>query len=386
MSENKCNVAWLSGSYHRRRSLMLKIKGKFPDFEHISIDSSHDFSYLLSKIQSGGCFDEGRLIFVHEIPKTKNANEKKNYIASLKKLLSKPSNDCYIVFNNIPKSEKNIYSIVKDCAKIYEYEDTLYEKEAISYVLKRCSSYNLSMEAEVAQSIVSHCGSNMGKVDVDRIEGALNVLSIYSMDKKEIELSDVASAIFKYDSFGIFQMMNFIDDKDYESSVESFSDTLVHGSNHMDSIMMLINMFLARYRLVLFAREKSDNGSSLAEITDAAKMFYKTQKEGSGRNAVYSKQVDSKGNNTAVWTDSAINTVLRGFYGSDPVIDKWSRKEIINFVNILERSYIALRNCSKNESLLISDIIIMTACNKIKRADAIGVLNSITEANEYDVN
>lgn len=394
MSSDKIHLAWLSGGYNRRNAMMQRIRERFPTFEYIPIDSDHEFEYLMSKLRSGGCFGSGRLISVTELPKTKTPNEKKKYIERLKKIVSGPMTDCFLVFNGIdPGKEKALFNAIKDYAKVYEYEDLIASRDVVYYISKRLKALELRANEEVCNTLAEYCGKHSsGKgYSADKIEMALLSLSMALGSGAEIVNENIYAVTFKYDEFIVWDMMSALDAKDCERVSSLLSKLQISDKGFNQSSIEMMQMLLWRYRLVLMIREGYSLNKSREEIIKEIRSIKKLTRAGSGTglSAFYEPTLVKTGPNAgepaAVWTEQVIAIAMDGIYGSSPVVDSWSRKEIYAFIEALTSAISLLRSASENESLLIVDTVLMLGCKLVSRKQAQTILQSINKGKEeYD--
>lgn len=390
-TEDKVHVAWLSGGYHRRFAMMSRIRERFPNFEYIIIESDHDFEFLMSKLRSGGCFDSGRLIIVNDIPKTNNANTKKKYIERLKKIIEGPMDNCFLVFNGIDTSkEKSIFNAIKDYAKVYEYENEISQKDVLYYISKRMKSLSIHSSQEVCSILAEYCAKipNTRNYSADKIEMALFSLSLALGKDSEVIKEHIESITFNNDDFIIWDMINAIDEKDCEKANFLLSKIQISDKNFTQSITEMLQTLLWRYRLILMIREGYSYNKPRDQIVKDVLSIRKTIKKGTatGLSASYEPSIIKTGPNAGqaapVWSSQVVSIAMDGIYGSTPVVDNWSRRDIYTFIEALTTGLNLLRGASENESLLISDTIIMLGCKLITRKYAQRILNSISKMKE----
>lgn len=389
MAEDKIHVAWLSGGYHRRSAMMHRIRERFSSFEYVVIDSTRDFEYLMSKIRSGGCFNEGRLISVTGIPSTKNANSKKKYIKRLEKILEGTMENCFLVFNGVSeKKEKAIFNAVKDYAKFYEFESVIPSREVGQYVAKRMKANKLWANGEIYSMLAEYCGKipNSRDFNSDKIEMALLSLSLSMPENSEVTKDHILNITFQYDEFIIWDMMNALDAKDCEQVTHLLSKMQVGDKPINQSITEMFTTLVWRYRLILLIIEGYSSKQSREEIIKNALSMRKMTKTGVGIDASYEpalvKTGANAGNPASVWSQQVISIAMDGMYGSEPSVDKWTRGQIYVFVNALTSSLSFLRGATGNESLLIADTVLMLGCGILSRNDADIILDSFKELRE----
>jgi DNA polymerase III delta subunit len=387
--DSKVHVAWLSGSYHRRSAMMTRIKDRFPDSEYVVIDSDKEFEFLMSKLRSGGCFDSSRLIAVTAIPKTKNANEKKKYIERMKKIISGPMTDCFLVFNGIePTKEKAVFNAVKDYAKIYEFESIIPNREIAPYVAKRLKAFNLRASQEVSHMIGDYCAKQPSQkgYSADMIEMALSSLSSALPDGSEITSDHVETITFQHDSFVIWDMMNALDSKDCDKVIALLSKLQLTGNNLTQSITEMVTALIWRYRLILMIREGYSSKDSRDKILQDVLAMRKMTKTGVGLSATYEPDIVKSGPNegkpASFWSHQVATIAMDGLYGSTPAADQWTRRDIYAFFDALTSGLLCLRGATENEALLIADTILMLGCKLLPRKDAKAILESLRRQKE----
>jgi len=389
MPEEKIHVAWLSGGYHRRTAMMQRIRERFSSFEYVVIDSTRDFEFLMSKIRSGGCFNEGRLISVTGIPSTKNANSKKKYIKRLEKILEGTMENCFLVFNGVSeKKEKAIFGAVKKYAKFYEFESAIPGREVGQYVAKRMKANNLWANSDIYSMLAEYCGKipNSRDFNSDKIEMALLSLSLSMPEGSEVTKEHILNITFQYDEFIIWDMMNALDAKDCEQVTHLLSKMQIGDKPINQSVTEMITTLIWRYRLILLIREGYSAKQSRADILENALSMRKMTKTGVGTGASYEPSIVKTGANAgkpaSVWSQQVVSIAMDGMYGSEPSVDKWSRGKIYVFINALTTGLSYLRGATGNESLLIADTILMLGCGILSRSDADVILNSFKELRE----
>lgn len=382
--DSKVHVAWLSGSYHLRNSMMKKIRNKFSDFEYIVVDEETPFEFLMSKIRSGGCFDSGRLICILGLPKTKNPAEKKKYLTRIKALFAGEMENCFVVFNGIDTGkERALFNAVKDFCKLYDYQVEISPKESAVYIGKRLKAHGLTADTDVCYALGEYCGKSSGTkgYDADKIEMAITSLRFALGEKAQITREHIESITFNYDEFVIWDMMNALDAKDCEQVMALVSKMGATASSFNRSITDMLTTLIWRYRLILMIREGYSTKDSREQILADIASMRKMTKTGTGLSAIYEpmllKSGANEGDPAPVWSPQVASIAMDGMYGGSAAVDQWNRGQIYRFVWALSEGLKLLRGATESESLIIADSVLMLGCDLLDMKNVKKVLSSI---------
>lgn len=371
-AEKKVQVAWLAGGYHRRRTMLLQIREKFKDAELFCCDSSVSFEYLSTHMQSLGCFDENKLVIINDMPSFKDSNKAK-YIKAFKDILLNLDESIFVVFNGVSSTkEKGLFGYVKEIGRVYEYPEAIDKKESPRWISDQFQKRGFSIDHAAAEALVETCGydRSVGGVGADLLEMSMERIIGYLGGDKKITLETVEATLFRHENFIIWDILNAVDDKNYERCCSLLSKVQLLDDNIVQAITQMMNTLLWRFRMLLFLKESLTSLKDPAKVLSAAMAMRKIKKtgEGSGFSATYAVETyvagDNIGQPQSVWTRAAIEGAMNGFYGRRAALDVYTRRDIYRITRAVQNAIFHLRGVqSDNFAYILADTVFMTACN-----------------------
>lgn len=370
--KKKVQVAWLAGGYHRRRAMLSQIKAKFAGAEMFVCDNSVSFEYLITQLRTMGCFDENKIVIINEMPIFKDSNRKK-YIEAFKKSLSDLDEGIFVVFNGIsPTKEKALFGHVKEIGRVYENPDTIDKKEAPRYISDLFQKSGYSIDYSAAEALIETCGydRSVGGIGADMLEMSVQKIARYLGNEKKVTLETVEVTMFRHENFIVWDILNAIDDKNYERCITLLSKVRLLDDNVIQGITQLMNTILWRFRLLLFLKDSLAAIKDSNKVTEAALSMRKLKRADDriGFSAVYVPEVYATGENEGkpqtLWTKNVIDGALNGFYGRQAAVSLYSRRDIYRIVRAVQNAILHLRGLqSESSAYLLADTVFMVACN-----------------------
>jgi DNA polymerase III delta subunit len=370
--KNKVQVAWLSGGYHRRRAMLLQIREKFKGAELFVCDGSVAFEYLMTHMQSTGCFEESKLVIVNEMPVFKDSNRAK-YIKHFKEVISELDESIFVVFNGIsPTKEKALFTLVKEIGRSYEYPDAIDKKEAPRWLSDQFQKRGYSIDYKASEALVETCGydRSVGGIGADMLEMSIDRIIRYLGEEKKVSLETVEATIFRHENFIVWDILNAVDDKNYERCVTMLSKVHLLDENVIQAISQLMSTMLWRFRMLLFLKESLAVLKDPNKVVEAAMLMRKLKRSNdqTGFGAIYSPENyasgDNEGKPQVAWTKNVVEGALNGFYGRDPAVNLYTRRDIYRIVRAIQNAILHIRGLqSESLAFLLADTVFMVACN-----------------------
>jgi DNA polymerase III delta subunit len=380
--EKNVRVAWISGGYHRGRTLFKKIKEKFAHLDCFECTEETSFEYLMMQLQSDSCFDEGKLVTVFGLPKMTDSQKKK-----FRAVIEKLGNSLYVVFFNLdPAKEKALLTLVQNVGKVYEFEETMDQKSAVAWVQNRCSELKAGIDERTANALVQACGYDpaLNAIGVDMLEMAVRRLKLYDPSKKEFDLADVTATTVFLENFVIWDLLGACDSKDYDRCQMLLSKMSAGDEDPRGSVHHLLSTLAWKYRLLLFLKDrfatfKGDNAKH--QIMQEAGALRKFSSDGQGFAAVLKCEPVASGPNagkpSAQWSSGVITTALDGFYGRPASLGLYSRVELYVINQSIYEAMISLRQAtSESAAIMIADTVLMSICSKLNHRQSKQLLKS----------
>lgn len=370
--KKKVQVAWLTGGYHRRRTMLSQIKEKFKNADLFASDGSVSFEYLMTQMQSTGCFDENKLVIINEPPVFKDSNRKK-HISDFKKILSELDDSIFVVFNGIsPTKEKALFGHVKEIGRVYEYPDAIDKKEAPRWLSDQFQKRGYSIDYEAAEAMIETCGydRSVGGIGADLLEMSIERVIRYLGSEKKVTIETVEATVFRHENFIVWDILNAVDAKNYDHCATMLSKVYLLDENIVQAVSQLMNTMLWRFRMLLFLKDSlsilKDNGKVVEKAMQMRKLKRSDDRTGFG--AVYVPEVyatgDNEGKPQTVWTRNVIDGALEGFYGREAAVNLYTRRDIYRIVRAIQNAILHLRGLqSESLAFLLADTVFMTACN-----------------------
>lgn len=395
MSEKEKNrIAWLSGGYLYRRSMSNNIRKKFISHEIFISDCFTNPDFLLSQMQSIGVFSEKKLVIIKDVPEFQDSNKKKRFLDKLKKIFADLDDNIFVLINGIDKDKEkaffNVFSSAPN-SKHYEFDLKLSSQEAPHWLKARAQTMGYFLDFDAATAIAENGGydKELNGINADKIEMALHRMILYAAPKKELTVQDAQAIMFEFDKFIIWDLTNAINAKDYDKCIEMSCKFHILDENIRSAVMQMFSTMLWRYRLILFLKDgmtilKNDSEARDKVFQQAASMR-KFTSEGSGLSSKMTvdtvKTGDNAGQPSSLWNTQSIQSYLDGMYGREPVINKYSRRDVYRIILSIQESMIILRSSSisDEDAMLVAQLFFATACNKMEDKYIRSIRNSMLE-------
>lgn len=376
----KTRAVWLSGGYLARKSMNDNIRKKFEGHDLVEIDSECHPDWALVQLQTKTIFAEKKLVVFREIPNVGDSNKKRTFLNRLKKILAEMDETIFVMFNGIDKDkEKALFTIFSEVPnnKLYEYDLKLTANEGPHWLKNRAQQlgYELPFDAAAALSENGGFDSEIGGISVDRLELAMQRLVLYAGVRKELTKDDVSAIMFEFDNFVIWDLTNALDAKDYDKCVSLSNKFYILDENMRSAVMQMMSTMLWRYRLMLFLKDRQsctkDSLDSRDIVFKEASAMRKLSTEGSGLAIRMVPDVVKTGENAGqpacLWTSQTIQMYLDGMYGREPILNKYSRRDIYRGIVAIQDTLTILRttNITDEDALLLANLFFGLVCNKM---------------------
>lgn len=387
MSDTKPRIAWLSGSYFARRQMMAKIREKFAGHDIFVCDQSCTVEYLLSQMQSTGCFSEKRLVIINEMPVFRDSNRSK-YIKQMKEVLESLDEDLFVVFNGISSKEKTLYSVAEKIGKVYNYPDVIDRKAAPQWTMDLLRKHGYSIDYNIANALIENCGfdSSLNGIGVDMMEMAINRLVLcMPKDKKQVELEDVELSVFEHQNFIVWDILNAIDGQDYDRCINMMHKVKLLDNNIIQAITSVMHTLLWKFRLLLFLKDALAIDKDVSKAANGALTIRRLRREGVGDSAVMVSDMfktgESAGQPQTAWNRMSVQQAVEGMYGRQPTISLYTRRDIYRINRAIQNAILHLRTTqNEGEAFLLADIVFMTACKTVDDKNIHKMMNAFEKA------
>lgn len=376
----KTKAIWLSGGYLARKAMSDNIRKKFEDQDLVEIDSECHPEWALAQFQTKTVFAEKRLVVFREFPNIGDSNKKRTFLNKLKKVLSEIDDTTFVLFNGIDKDkEKALFTVFSDVPnnKLYEYDLKLSPSEAPHWLKNRAQKLGYDLPFEAATALAENGGfdKDIGGINVDRLELAMQRLMLYAGERKELTKDDVSAIMFEFDNFVIWDLTNALDARDYEKCVSLSNKFYILDENMRSAVMQMMSTMLWRYRLMLFLKDRQsctkDSVDSHDIVFKQASEMRKLSTEGSGLSVRMVPDVvktgDNAGQTASLWNSQTIQMYLNGMYGRDPILNKYSRRDIYRGFVAIQETLTILRttDITDEDALLLANLFFGLVCNQI---------------------
>ncbi len=381
------NIIWLEGSYFKRRLALLKILENFKNCDRFVCNGDCSFEYFLTQINTGDCFEENKLIVINDLPEFKN--NKQTFNKKIKTVLSELPENVFVIFNGISSvKEKAIFSHIEKIGKVQKFQESLTSKEAPSWLKEKMADKKLEADFAVCSAIIELCGydSSLGSIGADMLEIASERIRLYKSSSKNkiVTIEDVEACAFYHENFIIWDILNAIDDKNYEKCVKLTSKISLLDSDIYSAIIQMISVLMWRFRMLIFLKDNifvhKDQNKAVSDISKLKKM--KPIHSNNSRSMVIETYAsgDNQGLPQPAWNGQPIQMAVNGFYGKSPILESYTRRDIYRILRAIEFANFHIKNCSsENKLLLLVDIIFMTACNVVDNKELKVLMDSYNE-------
>jgi DNA polymerase III delta subunit len=362
------NVYWLSGNMMQRRPALEEIKQKYIGAEINYLGSDVTYAYAEHCILSTSCFSEQRLFIVSGLPEP--ATSKQTMMNNLKKLLQNLPSDVVVVFNGIdPSEEQALFKFVgKELdAEVKDFPYVLDKREASGWVSSQFSKYGTAIDADATSMLIEFGGydPNLKGLGVDQLNLAIRKLVAFTAHRKKVTKDDVVACSYPSEEFVIWRVLDALDSKDFERCQQAFHAMCLEGDGTRDAAEKLVAIAMPRYRMLFFLKEGLAKNLTKKEVTESLSRLRKLSQTGRDYKMRMTVEQSETGAPKQAYSPQYINNTLEGFYGNQPLIEKYTRKDLYRIMGSLQDVALEIRSRNNDAGIaLVIDSFLLTVCNK----------------------
>lgn len=364
---NEEKIFWISGSFYYCTKVLQDIKLKIGNHSLFKCDNE-EFqlkSFENDLLSSDMLYDAKKIFIFTEIPAAKNSTAtNKNFIQFLEQV--KNSDNSYVIIFGIEETKKpTIFKYVKENGKVMSYQEYLSKDKAVEFVSNRISK---NIEPEAIQYIIDSIGIENNKgINTDRLYNSVNKIISYLGKERNITKEIVFKVSDKYNNIISFDLFDAIDKRDY-TLCQKLLYKLCEKNGIKEGITGLFFTLLWRYRLIFLLKEilkdcKKVGYKEEQEAISGIMKLIKLKREGVNEFMHYSPELDDNNSPKSNYSKNALNSVIKGFYGKTPDINKYNRKDAYKAIVCVQKALSIIHALNDVECLLLADNFFMTMCN-----------------------
>lgn len=376
MANKQVKAVLLEGNWHYRRATMQKIFSKLGEHDRYTIEGEESFAYVSNQVYQNSCFGETRVFVFNEWPLFDCT--KQTFIKRMIELVDKTPDDTLLIFNNVSKMTDKFKSHIAKVGKTFEDAQHLKPQEAERFVLKEFANREKQIDKSLAEAIVETIGSDDGGrsgVNVDKLLLIISKICTHIGNRKKVSEADVSACCSHSASFVVFNLMNKLDKKEYESAIDLLVKALPLEKDVRNLFEQVINLMYSRYTMLLFLKEFLHNNNSLEKAKQSCVDFKKLHKSYDKYLIQYRDKAKEGDKPTSRFSGGFVHTSLNGFYGNKPAIQCYSRKELVMVKRMLGNAREKTRSdCTDGEMLLMLEMLVGAICGKVSPKDVLKIM------------
>jgi DNA polymerase III delta subunit len=360
------NICWVTGNHHQRQMVIAKVKDYLKskgDYETSVYSGEETFEYVSSQIAQRSCFDEGqRLVMINDWPAHKVT--KPTMYKHFLKMLQDADPSIVIICNNLQTDAESFMKVIRDIARVYEYENEIKQWEAARWFRAEMAKREREITETDAEAVVQAVGPNeSGYVyDLDKLYLSIDKLISFVGNRKIIKSDDVQLVFGDSANFIIWNLYNFLDSKDFYGAVRLAAGGFVSTKDASRVVEEILYPLISRYRMLLFLKEGSAQGWDTTAICLEIAKLGKLKRTGSGFGARCTLDTTENGSLKPMYSQKWVEKAFDSGRGKPPVMC-YSRKELFEIVQAAEQTLYRVREgCTDAEAIALLDGLFMTAC------------------------
>jgi DNA polymerase III delta subunit len=371
---DKAKVVWLSGNLNERKLVLAKIKSQFSSADTVIIDGNYSVAYLEQIVRQDSVFSDDRLIIVRDIPKPNSTRQ--TMVNNLKKLLEDIPEGCLVVFDGIlAEDEKAISSHVGKIGKLMDFPTKVEPHLAVGWLVGVFAEHGKEISEADANLLIQTSGhdAEVGGIGIDLLRMlALKIAMYLGGRRKNITTEDIQLNIFPSEEVVIWSILDALDSKSLSQCYNAFYKLVEKEDSVIAATNLLYNISLPRYRLLMYLKEGLAQNKSKQDVAKEAIAMRKLAQTGKDWSMKMQPEIAESGSNAGqpkgMFNEFSVNAALfGGFGGKKPIIDMYSRKEIVRIVGCLESGMGELRARSNSDSAMtiMADVLFLAACTPV---------------------
>ena len=209
-------------------------------------DENFDVDKILECAKSVPVMDERRVIVVADV------SLQPGHVKKLTEYLQKPNESCCFIFKNEKFENKQILSLCElvDC-------NTLSEKLLTQTVMQKISKNHAKIENTALKLLLEYCN-----FDLLNLDNEIKKLCTYVGYDGVIKEKDVKELVHKHLEYSVFELNNFIAQKNAEKSFELL-DALIAGKESPQNILVVL---LSSFRRMFFSITNKGTNKEIADM------------------------------------------------------------------------------------------------------------------------
>lgn len=364
------NICWLSGNYHQRRQIILKLMSYMASkgsYEYLSYDKDASFEYVSIQLRQNSIFDTSqRLVVLNDWPSFEGTKE--TLYRRFVKIFEGLANGVVLVCNNLETQSGKFMDVVKKVGVVYDYPTNIPTGRATGWIGGELSKRGKDISQEDAEKVSQAAGQEEGTygVDVDKLFCIIDKLCCYIGKKKSITLPDVMAVCTESQDFIIWSMYDAMDRRDFCECIRFLHLGISNAKSLKDFAGSTTNSIIWRYKLLFLAKECTSSGRTPEAAIDSIMMLNRLSKTGSNFLTQYAiKSEDSE--NKPLYSKKMVDKMFDGKYRKPPV-QCYNRKDLFLIIKAAIETLNKLRDSavgfvlSDSEILVILEALLMTIC------------------------
>ena len=230
-----------------QKQIVRRCASVLPDFNvNIFNDENFDVDKILECAKSVPVMDERRVIVVADV------SLQPGHVKKLTEYLQKPNESCCFIFKNEKFENKQILSLCElvDC-------NTLSEKLLTQTVMQKISKNHAKIENTALKLLLEYCN-----FDLLNLDNEIKKLCAYVGYDGVIKEKDVKELVHKHLEYSVFELNNFIAQKNAEKSFELL-DALIAGKESPQNILVVL---LSSFRRMFFSITNKGTNKEIADM------------------------------------------------------------------------------------------------------------------------
>lgn len=359
------NVYWLSGNIKQRRPALDAIFKEHEGAEKMRFDEQVSYSYIEHCILSSSCFSDRRLFIIDAVPTF--GTTKPTMLNHLKKLLQAIQPDTTVVFNGIsPSDEQALFKIVGEVkAEVKDFPTTLDRRDATQWVMSQVSSHGNNITEEDASLLVEIAGYDpyLKGIGVDQLNLSIIKLTAYIGRRKNITRDDIVITAYPSEEFVVWRVLDALDSKNLESCQKAFHAMTSEADSVRSAAEQLIAITMPRFRMMLFLKEGLAKNMTKSQLAAELGSFTKLKQTGKDYKMKLEPDLAESGSPKQAFSPQYVMGTMDGFRGNQPLLDKYSRKDIYRIIGCLQDCAVEVRARTGDAGInLVIDTLFLTVC------------------------
>jgi len=368
-TEKNPRVCLLTGNYFERQEMMQKIYQALGEFERYTADEEWSWEYFRQQISEALVSGKKKLIVMNDWPDARET--KVTLVKNFAKLLPDIPVDCVLVINNVEVPDE-VKNWTKSHGRVFEFKQYLPLPEAPDWIIAFCQKRGRTIDSANAAMITRTMRKKeKAGVNVDEVITSLLRLEHYMGSRKNVTKDDVSATCFDSTDFVIWNLFYALDAKDLSKAL-SLLNKVWTGSHQVDKdISGMIYSMIWRFRLLFILKEGFAKKWDKDRVFKELQQIYKLERKGSGFKTKMTVELNKTDKQPKImYTPYLAEMMLNSYYGKDPVISKYMRKEIFIAIKVLEETLVRIRHgCSEDEAIMLFELVVCTICGAVRERD-----------------